>query len=188
MVVTYHLKLFHKEADGHNRILMSPSSPRENNTICYCRRCRWSYSVFDLNTLFKWFGHNLSKGNADKCHLLLDVKDAVSMKTGDFNIVNNNKCAKLLGVKFDYKLTFNSHVSNLCKNASRKINALTRVALYMSISKRRILMNPFFKSEFNYCLLVWMCQSRINNTKINRLHERCLRMIYNDQTSSFETF
>ena len=115
MVVTYHLKLFHKEADGHNRILMSPSSPRENNTICYCRRCRWSYSVFDLNTLFKWFGHNLSKGNADKCHLLLDVKDAVSMKTGDFNIVNNNKCAKLLGVKFDYKLTFNSHVSNLCK-------------------------------------------------------------------------
>ena len=137
--------------------------------------------------MFKWFGDNLFKGNANKYHLLLDVKDEVSMKTGDFNIVNN-KGAKLLGVKFDYKLTFNSHVSNLCKNASRKINALTRVAPYMSISKHRILMNPFFKSEFNYCPLAWMCHGRINNTKINRLHERCLRMIYNDQTSSFETF
>ena len=31
-----------------------------------------------------------------------------------------------------------------------------------------------------------MCHSRINNTKINRLHERCLRIIYNDKASSFE--
>ena len=31
-----------------------------------------------------------------------------------------------------------------------------------------------------------MCHSRINNRKMNRLHERCLRIIYNDKTSSFE--
>ena len=31
-----------------------------------------------------------------------------------------------------------------------------------------------------------MFHSRINNTKINILHERCLRIIYNDKTSSFE--
>ena len=126
--------------------------------------------------LFKWFSDNLFKGNTDKCHLLVNVKNEVSMKIGDFNIVKS-ECEKLLGVKCDYKLTFNSHVSDLCKNASRNINALARVAPYMSISKRRILMNAFFKSQFNYCPLVWMFHSRINNTKINRLHERCLRTI-----------
>ena len=30
-----------------------------------------------------------------------------------------------------------------------------------------------------------MCHSRENNKKISRLHERCLRIIYNDKRSSF---
>ena len=57
----------------------------------------------------------------------------------------------------------------------------------MNISKRRILMNAFFKSQFSYCPLVWMYDSRANNGKTNRLHERCLRIIYSDKLSSFET-
>ena len=35
--------------------------------------------------------------------------------------------------------------------------------------------------------IVWMCHSRANNDKINRLHERCLRIIYSNKQSSFET-
>ena len=31
-----------------------------------------------------------------------------------------------------------------------------------------------------------MCHSRTNNNKINRLHERCLRLINNDKQSSFD--
>ena len=30
------------------------------------------------------------------------------------------------------------------------------------------------------------CHSRALNNKINRLHERCLRLIYNDKTSTFK--
>ena len=41
------------------------------------------------------------------------------------------------------------------------------------------------ESNFNDCSLVWMCHSHENNKKINRLHERCLRTIYNDKQSSF---
>ena len=47
-------------------------------------------------------------------------------------------------------------------------------------------MNAFFNSQFSYCPLIWMCHSRIINKKINRLHERCLRIIYFDKQSSFE--
>ena len=115
----------------------------------------WTVFLYDIdgviaflenasNILFKWFSDNLFKGNANKCNLLFNVKDEVSIRKGDFNIVNS-KCEKLLGAKFDYKLAFNRHVWDLCENVSRKINPPARVAPYISISKRRILMNVFFQ-------------------------------------------
>ena len=57
----------------------------------------------------------------------------------------------------------------------------------MNISKRRILMNVFFKSQFSYCPLVWVFHGLANNGKINRLHERCLRRTYSNRQSSFKT-
>ena len=43
------------------------------------------------------------------------------------------------------------------------------------------LMNAFFKSQFNYCLLLWMCCNRSLNNKIDRLHELSLRIVYNNK-------
>ena len=56
----------------------------------------------------------------------------------------------------------------------------------MELTKRRILMIAFFHSQFNYCPLIWMFHSRNLKNKINRLHKRCLWVIYNDKISSFE--
>ena len=48
-------------------------------------------------------------------------------------------------------------------------------------------MNAFFKSQSSYYPLVWMCQSRASNRKLNRLHENCLQIIfYSDKHSAFE--
>ena len=41
-------------------------------------------------------------------------------------------------------------------------------------------------SQFSYCPLVWMCHSRTLNNKINNLHERALRLVYDDRQSTFE--
>ena len=46
-------------------------------------------------------------------------------------------------------------------------------------------MNAFFTSQFSYCPLFSICHSRSNNRKINMLHERCLKIIYDDKQSSF---
>ena len=56
----------------------------------------------------------------------------------------------------------------------------------MELLKRRILLNAFFKAQFNYCPAIWVFHSRALNNKINRLHESCLRIIYNDKLSNFE--
>lgn len=50
------------------------------------------------------------------------------------------------------------------------------------MSKRRII-NAFFKSQLNYCPLIWMSYRCTNHCKINRLHEWRLRTIYFDKTS-----
>ena len=56
----------------------------------------------------------------------------------------------------------------------------------MDQSKKRILMKTFVMSNFNYCPLVWMCHGRTLNNKINQLHKRALKIVYNDHHSSFE--
>ena len=56
----------------------------------------------------------------------------------------------------------------------------------MNLSKKQILMNLFFDSQFNYFRLIWMCHIKKRDDKINRLYEKCLRIIYNDKTPSYE--
>ena len=119
----------------------------------------------------RWFSYNQMKLNADKCHVLLNSKGPKTIKTGNLYI-KISSCKKMLGINFDYKLKFTNHIEKICKRASRKLNALARIAPYMGTRKRRTLMNVFFKSQFNYCPLIWMCCNRSLNNKIDRLHIR----------------
>ena len=107
------------------------------------------------------------------------------MHIGPFEIKNTN-CEKILVIKVDSRLNFIEHLDGIIKKASRKINALFRIIPFMNISKKRILMNSLFNSQFNYCPLVSMFHSRSITNKINRLHERILRIVYNDFKSSFK--
>ena len=124
------------------------------------------------------------KAKQDECRLIISKNENVSMHIGLFEIKNTNY-DKLLGIKVDSRLSFNKHLDGIIKKASRKINALSRITPFINISKRRILMNSFFNSQFNYCPLVWMFHSRSINNKINCLQERVLRVVYNDFKSSF---
>jgi len=47
-------------------------------------------------------------------------------------------------------------------------------------------MNAFIKSQFNYCPLLWMNHNRQINHKINKLHERALRVVYKDYELTFQ--
>ena len=89
-------------------------------------------------------------------------------------------------IKVDAKLNFNEHLNNIISKVSHKVNALSRAVPYMRVSKRKILLNSFFNSQFSYCPLIWMFYSRIMNNEINWLRERCMWLIYKDKTSSFE--
>ena len=74
----------------------------------------------------------------------------------------------------------------MCRKASQKLNALSRLCAIIPFQKRKMLMQAFFISQFSYCPLVWMFHNRNINTRINNLHFRALRMVYRDETSTFE--
>ena len=119
--------------------------------------------------------------------LILNKKDEVIINLGKKKI-KNSEYEKLLGIKVDTKLNFNEHLNDIISKASRKVNALSRVVPYMSLSKKKILMNSFFNSQSSYCPLIWMFHSRIINNKINRLHERCKRLIQGIKHHSLKNY
>ena len=135
-------------------------------------------------TIFNWFENNGMKANPDKCHLIVTENDNFQIEHDNF-LIENSVCEKILGVKVDNKLTFKNHVETLCKKASQKISALSRVSSYMNFYQKKLIVNAFITSHFSYCPLIWMFHSRKLNNCINRIHERALRIIYDDYESSF---
>ena len=86
---------------------------------------------------------------------------------------------KLLGVPIDKKLNFKSHVNSLCKKASQKLHALARISTYMDKPQLELTITTFIMSHFSsYCPPVWMFHNRASNNKINKIHERALRIIH----------
>ena len=73
-----------------------------------------------LKELFKWFDNNLMKSNPGKCYSLVRANNNVQIRTGNFRI-ENTKREKLLGIHFYSKLSFDYHLSKICKKASRKL-------------------------------------------------------------------
>ena len=47
-------------------------------------------------------------------------------------------------------------------------------------------MKAFNTSQFSHCPLNWMLQSRTINNRINKIHERALRLTFKDNHSSFK--
>ena len=60
------------------------------------------------------------------------------------------------------------------------------MAKLLSFSKRRTLFKAFVKSQCKYCPIVWIFHSRRTNSKINRLHERALRIVYDGDVPTFD--
>ena len=108
----------------------------------------------------------------------------VSMKIDNVEIENTSP-EKMLGIIIDRKLYFKKHLEGIIKKARRKVNVVSRITTYMNLAKRKLLMNLFFTSQFNYCSLVWMFHNRTIDNKINRLRERCLRIVYNHHFKNY---
>ena len=115
----------------------------------------------------------------------MSTDQSVNFQLGG-SLIEISDCEKRLGVKIDYKLNFDEHLKTLRSKANNKLRALAIATPYMNVEKIKVLMSSFFNAQFNYCPLIWMIQSRRNNSIVRNLHERRLRLIYNHKNSPYE--
>ena len=60
------------------------------------------------------------------------------------------------------------------------------MASSLKFQQRKLLLNAFITAQFSYTPVIWMFHSRKLNNRINYIHERALRVVCKDYTSSFD--
>jgi hypothetical protein len=140
----------------------------------------------NAHTAILWFENNYMKLNQSKCHFLTSGStEHLWVKVAN-EVIWESQSEKLLGMTVDKNLNFNLHLKTLCKKVNQKVSALARITRILPFQKRRLILKTFIESQFSYCPLIWMVCSGKMNDKINHIHERALRLVYQDYTSSFE--
>ena len=79
----------------------------------------------DSQILIQWYPNNYQKPNPDKWHLLpSDADNGLNILISD-KYIPNSSSQKILGVTFDNKLNFNTHIIKWCKKP-----ALARISKF----------------------------------------------------------
>ena len=101
-------------------------------------------------------------------------------------IIKNSLLEKIFVLTIDNNLDFKDHISNICKTANQKLNALFRVSANMNSDKCTLLINSFIKSHFSYCPLIWMFCDWKSMKKVSKTQELYLRLMTNNYELSYE--
>ena len=130
--------------------------------------------------------------NPEKFHLMFllpDKQDLINQQFIEIRGISLKSETKftLLGVDIDNRLTFHSHINNICRKAANQINALNRLSVHMGKNEKMVLMKSFILSNFNYCPLVWHFCSKTDTDRMEKIQKRALRMVLDDYDSDCET-
>ena len=132
--------------------------------------------------IFDWCKNNNMKADPGKCHVFSSSNTQREILFDNTSIASSLS-KKLLGITLDTELKFEEHINKTFNIVNKKVNVLHRIASHMSLDKRKMLLRAFIESQFSNCPLIWMFHSRTINNKINRLHEKALRIVYWDYKS-----
>ena len=141
----------------------------------------------DFRIIQNWFHENLMVLNAKKRYYMCF---GTSSENDDFildGIKLPNSCEeKILGVIIDNELKFDPHLRSMCEKAAQKFGVLNIMPSLLDPEKKKLVFNAVIKSHFNCCPLIWMFSSQRSNNLINRIHEKSLRTVSNDTSSTFQ--
>ena len=119
------------------------------------------------------------KGNSD-------IRNQYALNI-DVNHVTSEKSVKLPGINIGNKLSFDEHVSSLCKKASNQLNAISKLHRYLGFKEKEVLINSFVYANFNYCPQISHFCSDKSVKQIEQIQTRALRTLYIDFDSDYKT-
>ena len=142
--------------------------------------------------VLEWFDQNRLIANTEKFHLMFLSTDKTDQLVNEQLFIgdktlNSEPCITLLGMDIDNLLTFNKHIANLCKKAASQLNVLKRLSRSMGHTERKLIMQAFTLSNFDYCALIWHFCSESNTAKIEKIQERALSLVLEDHISDYPT-
>ena len=113
--------------------------------------------------------------NRDKFRAIILDKKKSNLRNIPLTIDNQTSksvpSVELVEIHLYDKLNFNLSVSNICRSAANKLNALIRLKSYLSYNEKRVSINSSITSNFNYCLPVWIFSTAKSLNKIESLQK-----------------
>ena len=129
----------------------------DNTLFCFTKNSQNLINVLkeESEVAINWFSINKTIVNSDIFKSYISTKNkSDDMPTGfsiGTDIVSLEKSVKLLGMHLDNCLNFSLHINTICKSASNQLNALVRLKTFLSFEQKKVLVNSFIISNFDYC-------------------------------------
>ena len=143
----------------------------------------------DARKLLYWFKINSMKTNPEKFQFMIVSKKTQQPQkhsVNTFTIAESDE-VELIGLTIDKKLNLTKHIDKLCRNAQKKLHALRRIRKHLSLGKAKTLGNAFTDSQFNYAPLIWMFCRKGLYLKMQKIHHKTLKVIYQSNKTYEET-
>ena len=136
-----------------------------------------------------WFKMNDMIVNLDKFQAMIlsfDKKEKKYDLNINNSIISSEKSVTLLGIEIDNKLNFDKQVSNICRKANNRLNAIGRIQNCLGKKEKEAVINAFVYLHFMYCPLTWYFCSKNSQNKIEKIQYRSLKMLTNDYNSDYK--
>ena len=160
-----------------------------DDTLIYCHgdtiadvQGKLQYCVDNVS---QWYQRNNIVVNTEKsCAMVVRSKRNIPNHSLDINI---NKCKleqvnvmNYLGLKIDEALTWNEHITKLCKKLSFKVSKLSRLKKVLDKNTLKKIYNGTIQPCIDYAISVWGNTTNHNLNKVQRLQNHCARIIENN--------
>ena len=86
-------------------------------------------------------------------------------------------CSKCLGVELDEFLSWDSHITSVCKNVSSGIGVIKKIKPFIPSRNLINIYQSMVEPYFNYCSIVWNGISKGLAEKLQKLQNRAARII-----------
>lgn len=87
----------------------------------------------------------------------------------------------ILGVTYDSKLTFRSHISQLARTAAGKLASLRRISWLLDCKGRQLLYKAQIRSTLEYACLAWGGAAPSHLSTLDKIQRRAARIIWEDE-------
>ncbi len=172
-IIRKHGVSFHCYADDTQ--LYNSSRPGETHQIEKLMEC-----IVDIKN---GMTNNFLPPNSEKTEVLIigpknhTINNLEHCLTLDGCSLNSSSSPRNLGVLFDSNLSFDSHVSSICKTAFFHLKNISKLRPMLSMSNAEMLIHAFMTSRLDYCnALLGGCSARLIN-KLQMVQKAAARVL-----------